>query len=159
MTHPTFMLRSVIEQLTTEGYLSEEQQTQIASSAVISIVEETTPWYMQALVAIGAWLAAICFLAAVLLSFVFTISSLGATAFNAIILILGVVITLAGIGLRRATTESIFMINLTLALSLLGQILTLGGIWLMTERIPLTALATIGIQIANSSTQIGCNAS
>jgi len=149
----------VIEQLTTEGHLSEDQQTQILSSAVFSIAEESTPWYMQALVAIGAWLAAICFLAAVLLSFVFTISSLGATAFNAIILILGVVITLAGIGLRRATTESIFMINLTLALSLLGQILTLGGIWLMTERIPLTALATIGIQIANSSTQIGCNAS
>lgn len=146
MTAADLTLRVVLAQLAAEGYLSEQQHSGLGMPGAIAIPDEPTPWYLHAFIAVGAWLAAGFFLVAI--GLLLYLTRIETATLNMVVLVLGVVVVLAAIAMRRVTGESVFVINLALAFSLLGQVLFAGGVWLLREDIPTTALAAIIVSIA-----------
>lgn len=82
--------------------------------------KHSTPWFVRGLIAVSAWIAAAMFLV-----FIFgarIVSSPGGTA------LMGAVVVIAAIILRRTVGKVLFLKQLALALSLAGQVLVIFGI-------------------------------
>lgn len=104
-----------------------------------------SPWYVKGLVGIAAWIAAL-FLGAFL-------GASGLIDSSMSMLILGVILTVAAIVLRRLLPRSIFWGQLSFAVVLAGQGLLIGGFasqyenWLFNSATP-TAFFVIGLEVA-----------
>lgn len=137
-------LPSVVAQLEAEGQLSAEQRASVETALALPPTTATAPWFMQAFVAIGAWLAALFLLAAIIACLLLS-GSTGNPGF--LFIILGLLFGAAAVGLRWAMPKVAFTINLALALSLLGQTLFLGGVWAESRSLWFFALIAMGLQV------------
>ncbi len=136
-------LQRVIDQLISEKYIVAEAETTMAGALTASDTDIGTPWYIRALVGLSGWFAAIFFVGFLFVTDIAT-SEIGAV-------ITGLIFCGVAVGLRRMIAQSVFTSQMTLALSLAGQILFIFGIGQLTDSIPLTAAFTIileGVLIA-----------
>jgi hypothetical protein len=131
-------LRDILTQLRSEGFLSADSESSLSVIISAKSSEISSPWYVQALVGVSAWFAAIIFLI-----FVFgtrlVSSSPGIITF-------GILLCATAIGLRWGAPKNIFIVQLALAISIAGQVMIVGQVGDKTT-ITIPALVTIGLQI------------
>jgi uncharacterized membrane protein len=102
--------------------------------------EHRSPWFVRALVAVSAWIASLMILAFVFESRI-VLSSGGH-------MLLGAMLVAAALYLRRRMGRALFLVQLSLALSLAGQVLLINGIGEMFRAVGATALAAIVMSVA-----------
>lgn len=132
-------LKTVLDQLATEGYLQPEKQAGLAG--VLAAEETGTTWYIQAAVGISAWIAALFIIGFITTGIILTES---AAAYS----ITGLIFCAAAVGVRRFFPRSIFAGQLSLAISLAGQGLFVAGVYLFAESLIATCLITIVLEVA-----------
>ena len=113
-------LRVVLEQLSPS-----DRSGDAAAAAALKAAEENaaghgTPWFVRAMVAASAWVASL-----LLLTFVFGSGLVKGSASSTFA---GVLIIAGAVALGRLKSDSPFLAQLGLALSLAGQVLFIGGI-------------------------------
>ncbi len=99
---------------------------------------EQTPWYMQALAGVSAWLAAF-FLTGFLVATDIVESETSA-------IVVGAILTVIALGLKYLRRQSIFVDQLAFALSLVGQIMLIGGIGAYYESVFVGALTALALE-------------
>ncbi len=129
----------LLEYMTTEGHLNPETANQISQELSSMVTEKPYPWYIQAIIGFAAWLAAIPFIG--------FLASLDLLDSAASMISFGLIFCLFAIGVRYLKRNSVFIGQLTLAFSLVGQMLLIGGIGEATDSVSLTALATIILEL------------
>jgi hypothetical protein len=129
----------VIDQLLAEGYLQPEDQAGMAEA--VAAEELGTAWYIQAAMGVSAWIAAIF-----IIGFIVTGVVLSESA--AAYIIAGLIFCGAAVGAKRFFPRSIFVGQLTLAVSLAGQGLLMAGFYIGTESLIVTCLLTIVMEAA-----------
>lgn len=110
-------LQNVLKQLETEGYLKFDNKSKVLE--LIDTSQSETPWYIQLFIAIGAWLAAIFFIALLILAS--AITSEVSAIFGGYILI-GVALLL-----KYNNPSGTFSGQLSLAFTAAGQVFLIGG--------------------------------
>ena len=133
-------LRSVIEQLTTEGHLTPESAEEITLNITNSPVSSNFPWYIQAIIGVSAWIAAIP-----MIGFITTFTNIMGDKFG--LMIIGFLYCLIAIVLRYAFPHQIFVTQATLATNLAGQMIFMGGLYQLTENTTTTIIAFMLIQL------------
>lgn len=132
-------LRVVVDQLTAEGHLNPDTAAEISQTVSTPAAEKSNPWYIQAIIGIAAWLAAIPFI-----GFLSSMSLLNSATS---MIVLGGFFCIIAVGLRYIIRKSIFLAQLALAISLAGQILLIGGIGWATDSPRVAALAVIILEL------------
>ncbi|MBI5365921.1 MAG: DUF4401 domain-containing protein [Planctomycetes bacterium] len=119
MIDPRPSLRTVLERLAADGLATADVVAE--SARVLAAAPRRTPWYLTALTAIGAWLAALFLLAALML--LLNLVSTGKPPFLGIGVALVVAATFQG-----RTARTLFFAQGALAVSLAGQLTVLIGV-------------------------------
>lgn len=137
-------LRSVANQLLAQGLLSPNTVAKITREFPKTVATvPSPPWFISALLGIGAWLAVIPFL-----GFLFSIHLVESPP-SAIIV--GAILVISTIVLHQPNRQAWFFNQLCLALNLTGQILCIGGtFWgsdITTAMLLAMALATLLIGV------------
>ena len=132
-------LRTVMEQLTLAGHLSENRADEIAQTISTQDREKPSPWYLQAIIGIAAWLAA-----SSLMGFLTIINVLDSATS---MMVSGSIFCIIAVGSRAIIRQSLFVDQLALALSLVGQVLLIGGIGWATDSPRIAAVALIGLEL------------
>lgn len=114
-------MRALLERLQSESLLNSAERDALNAALFKSKDEKPTPWYLHALVAIGAWLASLCFFGFVLLILSGVIDKPDSA------MTLGVFWVGIAVFMSR-TWEAIFFSQLALAMSAAGHFLILYGI-------------------------------
>lgn len=127
----------VLEQLALTGNFEAGRQPE--AEAVLAAADRSTPWYVQGLVGISAWIAAFCFIGFLAIA--------GLIDSDESMVIGGIIFTLAAVGLKWGLPRSIFAGQLALALGLAGQGLLIVGIGNQTGSTAATAFATIVLEL------------
>ncbi len=127
----------VFRQLRESGLVSESQE-KAAALRLESYGEvqdrESTPWYIKALVAVGAWAAAVFFLVSVGMAFMFELD-------DKMFILIGLAsIAVATILRRVAKEDSIFLAQLAFALCITGHGLTIYGVGEESDSVGVVAL-------------------
>ncbi|MCP4536762.1 MAG: DUF4401 domain-containing protein [Chloroflexi bacterium] len=137
MTSFTPSLQTVVDQLVAKGHLAPDEQSKMATT--LSAAPQTkTPWYVRGLIGISAWFAAIPLLA--FLFFMDLISSEADAVFVGMLFCAGAIV------LKRVFARSIFVGQLTLAFSLAGQVLFIGGIIFEVKSMATIVMVTIVLE-------------
>jgi uncharacterized membrane protein len=131
-------LREVLEQLKPGDKNFLEAAAKNLESHAVREGEEHTPWFVRALTAVSAWIAAI-----LLLTFIFGVKMVTSGTGS---IILGTGIIAAAVFLQRMQEKKLFLEQLAFALSLAGQVLVISGIGRETSDEG-GALATIFVSI------------
>jgi uncharacterized membrane protein len=127
-------LRTIIDELVRQHLLPPEATEQITQTLTISPEKISTPWFINALIGISAWLAVIP-----LLVFLFLIQLIN-TAASAIDV--GIIFMVGTVFFRHFYEEdTLFLAQFALALNLTGQLLFMGGLRVQTDTVT-AALAT-----------------
>jgi len=132
-------LRTVVDQLTTEEHLDPDTAAEIFETVSTLAAEKSNPWYIQAIIGIAAWLAAVPFIG--------FLSSISALESATSMMVLGSFFCIIAVGSRYIVRNSLFVAQLALAFSLAGQILLIGGIEWAADDLRLTALAVIILEL------------
>ena len=111
-------LRDVLIELTGQGLLDQQAMSRIEQHLAKDSVHDSEPWFVKLLMAIGAWVAAICFVAC--------LPSVGLVYGRASIVFWAVAFLGVATSLRRRT-QHVFLLQLALALSVVGHCLALVG--------------------------------
>lgn len=130
-------IQQVLDQLALRGNFEPDRQPE--AEAVLVSAGRSTPWYIQGLVGISAWLAALFFLG--------FLGVAGLIDSDEGMIIGGVIFTLAAVGLKWGLSRSIFGGQLALALGLAGQALFIVGIGSQTDSATAAAFAAIGLEL------------
>lgn len=138
MASQTPTLNRVIDQLVTEQWLAPASREAIAAT-VAAQTERGTPWYIQGLIGLSGWVAALFFIG--------FLGILGVIDTEIPQLVAGLLFCAGATSLAWATRRSIFAGQLTLALSLAGQGLFIAGLHGLTDSIPATLLGVIIFEI------------
>jgi uncharacterized membrane protein len=120
MSRPVPTLRDVLEQLRPDDRSGDAAAADALKKADEAAGELRSPWFVRAMVAVSAWIASILFLTFLIGSRLVTSSGGGIVA--------GAMIICGAVVLRRVRTDSPFLAQLGLALSLAGQVLFIGGV-------------------------------
>jgi hypothetical protein len=134
-----FSLRIVIEELITQNLLKSGDQAKIADSLNSSTDEPDTPWFVNVLIGLSAWIAIIPFIG-FLAAMDLLESPLSA-------IVLGILLIIGTVVLHIFSKKSLFINQLTLALNLTGQILFIFGIGGKTKNVAIAALAAWFLEI------------
>jgi Domain of unknown function (DUF4401) len=138
MVQPT-TLRTIINELVGQNLLPAEATEQITQTLTISPEKMPTPWFINTLIGISAWLAVIP-----LLVFLFLIQ-LTNTAVSAIEV--GIIFMVGTVSFRLFYKEdTLFLAQFALALNLTGQLLFMGGLWVQTDML-MAALASSVLEL------------
>jgi hypothetical protein len=138
MTRPS--TAALLEALAAEGAWDPERRAAAAAAlADYHHQEAPQPWYIRLLATAGAWGSALFFVA--FLALLDVIDSEGATLF------VGVMMLGSAVAIRRAVAEkpSTFFVQLALACSIGGQLMTLFGVAMLTESESATLLLGVAI--------------
>lgn len=130
-------IQQVLAQLALLGEFNADRQAEV--EAVLAAEERSSPWYVQGLVGISAWIAALCFIGFLALAEIIT-SEIGA-------LVTGVIFCGLAVGLRWVARRSTFGGQLALAVGLTGQALFIGGVGAETESVTAAAFAAIILEL------------
>jgi hypothetical protein len=130
-------IQQLLEQLATSGEFELDRQPEVA--AVLAAAGRSTPWYIQGLIGVSAWIAALCFIGFLAIA--------GLIDSESGLIIGGVIFCLAAVGLKWWLPRSIFAGQLALALGLAGQALFIVGIGSQTENAAAAAFAAIGLEL------------
>lgn len=130
-------IQQVLEQLALTGNFEADRQPEAA--AVLAAAGHSTPWYIQGLIGISAWIAALCFIGFLAIA--------GLVDSEAGLIIGGIIFTLAAVALKWALPRSIFAGQSALALGLAGQALFIVGIGSQTESAAAAAFAAIVLEL------------
>ncbi len=132
-------LRTIINELVRQNLLPPEATEQITKTLTIFPEKISTPWFINTLIGISAWLAVIP-----LLVFLFVIQ-LTNTATSAIGV--GIIFIVGTVFFKYFYREdTFFLAQFALALNLTGQLLFVGGLWVQTDTI-MAALATAVLEL------------
>ncbi len=134
-----FSLRIVIEELITQNLLKSSDQAKIADSLKSNSDEPDTPWFVNVLIGVSAWIAIIPFIG-FLAAMDLLESPLSA-------IVLGILLIIGTVVLHLFSKKSLFINQLTLALNLTGQILFVFGIGGKTKNVAIAALAAWFLEI------------
>jgi uncharacterized membrane protein len=138
MTQPP-NLQALIDDLIVNKYLSSLTGKQITQTLTTDTIKPSNPWFITLLIAIGAWLSLIPFLA---FFGIFLGSWFSKHPDN--IWVLGVLMITATTVIRHVQIESvIFFEQLLLALNLVGQTLFIAGIAMQWQILPTTIIVVI----------------
>lgn len=129
-------LGQLLDRLQQQGLLDDTARTQAAARLVRTSAPASEPWFVQVLLAAGAWVAAICF-----------ISCLGIAGLlndgEAALLVWGAVFV-SGATVLRSLTRHIFPTQLALAGSVAGHGFILAGAGMLTDSVAgVTAAALV----------------
>jgi hypothetical protein len=130
-------IRELFEQLALTGEFELDRQPEAA--VVLAAAGHSTPWYIQGLIGISAWIAALCFIGFLAIA--------GLIDSESSLIVSGVIFTAAAVGLKWGLPRSIFAGQLALALGLAGQVLFIVGIGSQTESVAVAAFAAIGLEL------------
>ncbi|MEN8218867.1 MAG: DUF4401 domain-containing protein [Pseudomonadota bacterium] len=130
------------EQLTLRTLLDDliatnEAPAEIAKTLTVSLEQPPTPWFVNALVAVSAWLSVIPFLA--------FINHLVEGSISAIIV--GLILLIGTVILHYFKSHILFLDQLALALNLTGQVLLIYGIAQESENVVAVTLATLFLEM------------
>jgi len=132
-------IRNMLYKLIAHNLLQADQKAPIADTLSTTSQKSTTPWFVNALIAIGAWLSVIPFLVFIaLLEIIHTPVSA---------ILLGIVLIIGTIFLHQLNQKGLFLNQLALVLNLTGQVLFILGIAGEKHDIATTALATWFLEI------------
>lgn len=123
------------------GEIPESALDQAARFLAARENEEALPWYLHAVIAVGAWLAAGFFIA-----FFFALLGRQLMSSDEPMMITGLLVIAAAAGVRRLTRAA-FPAQVCLAFSVAGHALLLFGIWHKTNRSGPVVLAALGLAI------------
>ncbi len=132
-------LRTVVEEWVARRLLPPEASAQIAETLTHPSEDPPTPWFVSALIGVGAWLSVIPFIA--FLVVIKLIDSPAAAIVAGLILIIGTVFW------HRFKRNGLFLNQLALALNFTGQILFIVGIAFEKNEATTVALATWFLEI------------
>ena len=132
-------LRAVVDQLTREEHLNPDTAAEISETVSTLATEKSNPWYIQAIIGLAAWLAAVPFIG--------FLSSISALESATSMMVLGSFFCIIAVGSQYIIRKSLFVAQLALAFSLAGQILLIGGIGWATDNLRMTALAVIILEL------------
>ncbi len=128
-------LGQLIDHLQAQGLLDEAARVQIVAHANLRSARHGEPWFVQALLAAGAWIAAICF-----------IICLGIAGFldggESALIAWGAVFIIAAAMLRNLTSH-IFPTQLALAVSAAGHGFLLAGAGMLFESVASVAVTAL----------------
>lgn len=130
-------IQQLLDQLALSGDFEPDRQPE--AEAVLAAADRSTPWYIQGLVGISAWLAAIFFIGFLAVA--------GLVDSEEAMIIGGVIFTGAAVGLKWGLSRSIFAGQLALAVGLAGQGLLIVGIGSQTESTTAAAFAAIILEL------------
>jgi hypothetical protein len=105
----------------------------------LAAAQSGTPWYIQGLIGISAWIAALCFIGFLAIAEIIDSES-GST-------IVGVIFCMAAVGLKWWLPRSTFGGQLALAVSLAGQALFIVGVGIQSDSTVAAAFAAIILEI------------
>jgi len=132
-------IRNMLDELIAHNLLQPDQKAPIADTLSTTSQESITPWFVNALIAIGAWLSVIPFLVFIaLLEIIHTPVSA---------ILLGIVLIIGTIFLHQVNQKGLFLNQLALVLNLTGQVLFILGIAGEKHDVATTALATWFLEI------------
>lgn len=131
-------LTEVLRQVGLEGHLDLEIVSRLAAVGREG-ERDAAPWFVRVLVGIGAWIAALF-----LVLFLFAVDLVDG---DSTAVFTGVVLLAAAFWLRR-TQRSDFLLQLALALWLVGEILAIFGVGELTDSVPAAAVASLLVQAA-----------
>lgn len=133
-------MNDVLSQLVAENLLTDAQK-QAAAQTLDTTPGLSMPWYIQGLVGMCAWIAALLFIAA--------LSGAGLLISEASPIILGLLFCIIGVGASWAIRRLeyglvvIFVGQVALASSLAGQVMFIGGIGAITDSVTIAAVTAI----------------
>ena len=127
----------VLDELADDGVISDSLRSELAQIPIDGSVEHA-PWFVRLLIGIGAWVAAGLFLLFLFLSEIVTSEG------NAVIV--GLILVAATTVLRRVSSHD-FWAQLSMAGSVAGQILGIGGVVLATESVSGGALFALCLEL------------
>ena len=135
-------MQTVVNQLRTEGYLSDEL-TDSVLEALFAPDPNAMPWYIRGVVGLSGWIAALFVVGFVVvgLSSVYSVTESATT-----LVLIGSVLCFAMTMVKRRWLKSIFIGQTSLAINLAGQLLIIAGAGIETEEIIPTAIVTIILQ-------------
>jgi hypothetical protein len=133
-------MRVVLDQLVDEGLLPPAAPVAIGSTLSAPDDAAGNPWYVRVLVGIGAWIAAV-----LLIAFLVGGVELVRTAESSIVA--GLILCGVAIAIRRFVPDSVFAVQLALALSMAGQVLFGGGVASLSRGVPITVLAIVVLEV------------
>lgn len=129
-------IQQLLDQLVLSGNFEPDQQPE--AETVLAAAGRSTPWYIQGLVGISAWIAAIFFIGFLAVA--------GLVDSEEAMIIGGVIFTGAAVGLKWGLPRSIFAGQLALAVGLAGQGLLIAGVGSQTESTAAAAFAAIVLE-------------
>jgi uncharacterized membrane protein len=124
----------LLDELIAQNLLHPDKKVPIATTLSTASEEVSTPWFVNSLIAIGAWLSVIPFLIFIALLDIIH-SPISA-------ILLGLLLIISTIFLHQVNKQGLFINHLALALNLTGQVLFIFGIAGEKHDIATTALAT-----------------
>lgn len=130
-------IRELLEQLALTGNFEADRLPEAAS--VLAAAGRSTPWYIQGLIGVSAWIAALCFIGFLVIA--------DLIASESGLIIGGVIFTVAAVGLKWGLPRSIFGGQLALALGLAGQVLFIVGVGSQTESVVAAAFAAVVLEL------------
>jgi hypothetical protein len=134
-------MQAVLDQLVEEGRLSPDARATIVSTPAVPDDAAGTAWYVRALVGISAWIAAVLLIA-------FLVGGTQLVRSGESLIVVGLVLCVVAIAVRRGVPSSIFAAQLALALSMAGQALFTFGVSDLSNAVPATVLAICVLEIA-----------
>lgn len=135
MPEPVLSIGEMLRRLQAAGRLDESGVERIARHLEATSAAPRTPWYIKLLAAVGAWIAAICFL--VFMGMAELISSKPGS-----LLTWGFVF-IAGAVILHHLTEHVFPAQLALAMSVAGHLMMLDGVYEQTGHFGVVPLAAV----------------
>ena len=137
-------LDELVGRLAADGFVDDEQKLALdaaASDAELAVNSASlkTPWYVQLLVGVSAWLAAIFFIGFLVVAEIVQSETSA--------LIVGAILMVVALGLKYLLKQTIFVDQVAFAVSLVGQGLLIGGIGAQFDSLLVGALAAIGLEV------------
>jgi hypothetical protein len=139
MTQAT-TLRTLVDDLVNQKLLEPLTAAQLSDELATSSTQSPTPWFINLLIVISAWLSVIPFLI-----FLYAANLVGSSTI--IDMGIGIFLLVATTFLHYVHSKNLFFNQLALALNLVGQTLFIVSLLLETQDITIVALATLGLQI------------
>ncbi len=120
-------LRQLLDRLQQQDLLDEAARAQIVERLAQASDGEGEPWFVQALLAVGAWIAAVCFIACLGIAGFLRGEEIGLLAWGAGLVVAATVL--------RRLTDHIFPAQLALAVSVAGHGFILTGAGMLAESV------------------------